>query len=180
MLYIRNRQTFLSWSLLVSFVAVLAWVVPDVSAQNSGGGQNRTQVSRAAAEKGAGQARAGDEPPYHEYKGVRIGMTADEARKKLGRAQEESDQQDFYSFSEKETAQIYYDSAKKVSAVVVFYVGEASGAPACKAVLGSDVAAETDGRVYKLERYPKAGYWVSYNRMGGDSPLVTVTMKKLQ
>src|SRR3712207_96444 len=60
-------------------------------------------------------AAADDEPPFKEYKGVRLGMSADEVRKKLGSPQDKSEQQDFYSFSDKEGAQVFYDAERKVS-----------------------------------------------------------------
>ena len=51
-------------------------------------------------------------------------------------------------------------------------------APASKAVLGTELPAGADGRMYRLVRYPKVGYWVSYSRTAGDSPLITVMMQK--
>ena len=55
---------------------------------------------------------------------------------------------------------------------------DADKAPAPKAVLGAELTANPDGRIYRLVRYPKVGYWVSYSRTAGDSPLVTVMMQK--
>jgi hypothetical protein len=121
-----------------------------------------------------------DKPLFVEYKGVRIGMDADEVRKKLGNPTDKGDVQDFFLFSEKESAQVYYDQGHKVKAVSVNYVGEDSGAPLPKVVLGTDIEAKADGAMYKLVRYPDAGYWVAYSRTGGDDPLVTVTMQKIQ
>ncbi|HEX5708607.1 MAG TPA: hypothetical protein VFX96_14990 [Pyrinomonadaceae bacterium] len=120
-----------------------------------------------------------DEPAYKEYKGVRIGMTADEARKKLGDPTDKGDKQDFYAVNDNETVQVYYDSDKKVFALSVLYMGAAAAsAPTCKSVLGAEVEAGDDGRVHKMVQYPKAGYWVSYSRTGGDTPIVTITMQK--
>jgi hypothetical protein len=122
-----------------------------------------------------------DAPPYREYKGVRIGMTCDEARKLLGVPADKGDAQDFYIFSETETAQVFYDKDKKVFAVAAVYSnGTASGVPTPKAVLGSEIEPKPDGSLHKMVAYPKAGYWVSYSRTSGDSPLVTVTMQKRQ
>ena len=46
-------------------------------------------------------AAAEDENPvFREYRGVQIGMTAEEARKKLGNPKDKGDEQDFYIFSE--------------------------------------------------------------------------------
>ena len=55
----------------------------------------------------------------------------------------------------------------------------AKAAPAPKSVFGSDVAPKADGSIYRMVRYPKAGYWVSYSRTAGADPMVTVTMQKM-
>lgn len=139
-----------------------------------------SQKTPRAATPPSDQPKDGeDQPAYHEYKGVRIGMAADEARQKLGNPTDKGDTQDFYVLNDNETVQVFYDGSHKVTAVSVSYLGDVSKAPACKAVLGAEVEAGADGRVYKLVRYPKAGYWVSYSRTGGDSPMVTVVMQKL-
>lgn len=127
----------------------------------------------------AGTADKTEKPLYHDYKGIELGMTQEEVRKKLGAPKEKDDLQDFYLFSDKETAQIFYQ-AKKVFAVSVTYMGAKTGAPEAKAVLGTDIEPLAGGRMYKMVRYPEAGYWVSYSRISGDEPLVTVTMQKLQ
>jgi len=119
-----------------------------------------------------------DEPPFHAYKGVRIGMLADEARKLLGNPADKDDRQDFYSFSDSETAQIYYDAEKKVYAISIIYMGAGAGIPTAKAVLGTDIEAKPDGSMHHRLDFPKAGCWVAYSRTGGDEPLVTVTLQK--
>lgn len=124
-------------------------------------------------------AAKADKPVYHDYKGVVLSMTQDEVRKKLGDPKDKDDTQDFYVFSDKETAQIFYQQ-KKVFAVSVSYMGANAGAPEAKAVLGADVQPAADGRIYKMVRYPDAGCWVSYSRIAGEDPMVTVTMQKLQ
>ena len=124
-------------------------------------------------------AQANEVPAYKDYKGVSIGMTATEVRAKLGDPKELADGQLFYVFSEKETAQIFFDTAMKVKAISVDYIGLDSGAPECRAVVGEQVPPQANGSVYKLVRYPKLGYWVSYNRTAGASPIVTVTIQKM-
>ena len=120
-----------------------------------------------------------DKPAYAGYKGVLVGLTADEARKKLGNPKDKSDTQDFYVYSDNESAQVYYDATKNVSLVSVSYVGKVNGIPTPKDVFGEDVAAKADGSVFKMVRYPKAGYWISYNKTGGDDPIVTITIQKM-
>lgn len=121
-----------------------------------------------------------DNPCFSEYRGVQIGMKIDEARQKLGKPKEMVDEVDIYSFTDKESAQVYYDkSTQKITAISVDYVG-ATDAPECKKVTGTEADSRADGSKFKLVRYPKAGYWVSYSRTAGASPIVTVTMQKIQ
>ncbi|HKY27901.1 MAG TPA: hypothetical protein VJM12_08145 [Pyrinomonadaceae bacterium] len=121
-----------------------------------------------------------DAPLFQEYRAVRIGMTTDEVRKKLSNLSDKSDEQDFFVFSENENAQVFYDKTKKVFAISVNFLNGASEIPTPKAVFGSDLPAKPDGSCYKLVRYPKAGYWVSFSRTAGDSPLTTVTLQKIE
>ncbi|HEX8888490.1 MAG TPA: hypothetical protein VF779_04905 [Pyrinomonadaceae bacterium] len=125
-----------------------------------------------------GSDKKADKPLYVEYKGVQIGMSADDVHKKLGSPKEKAETQDFYMFSEKESAQVFYDDGK-VKAVTVNYLGM-KDAPTPKLVFGMDVEAKADGGIFKKIPYPEAGYFVSYARSGGDDPLVTVTMQKIQ
>ena len=120
-----------------------------------------------------------DQPPYSEYKGVILGMAADEARLKLGVPKDKSDAQDYFEFSANESAQVYYDDAHKVTAITVTYTGKLDAAPTAKAVFGEDVEAKPDGGIFKMVRYPKAGFWISYNKTGGDDPLVMIAMQKM-
>ena len=126
----------------------------------------------------ANQEKA-EEPPFHEYKGVKIGMTADEARKKLGNPTDKSDKQDYYALNDNESCEVYYDDAKKVYAVKITYLGGTT-IPAPKNILGIEADSKQDGSLYKMMRFPKVGYWVSYMRTAGDSPMTLVTMQKIQ
>ena len=122
-----------------------------------------------------------EDPVFHEYRGVKIGWLADEVRKKLGNPANKGDEQDFYVFSEsKETCQVLYDKAtKKVTAISIDFMNGASEVITPQQVFGADVEAKPDGSKYKLVRYPKAGYWVSYSRTAGDSPIITVTIQQI-
>lgn len=168
------RPTNLS-ALFVALLCVCAAVAPALAQQ-----KQQTQAVAASARKaGDATGEAAQAPPYQEYKGVRLGMTADEARRKLGNAQEKSDQQDVYSFSgEKELAQIYYQDGK-VSAISVTYINAGSAAPTAQSVFGEAVESKQDGSVYRAQTYQKAGYHLYYTRTAGDEPMVVVTMKKI-
>ena len=127
--------------------------------------------------KGAAMAPE-DDPVFHDYRGVKIGWLADDVRKKLGSPANKGDEQDFYMFGEKETAQVLYDKGE-VSAISVDFMNGAKEIITPQQVFGADVETKPDGSKYKLVRYPKAGYWVSYSRTAGDSPIITVTIQRL-
>lgn len=122
-----------------------------------------------------------DKPIFLEYRGIQIGWIADEVRKKLGVPADKGEEQDFYVFGEKETCQVLYDKAtKKVTAISVDFMSGSATAITPVQVFGSDFDAKPDGSKYKMVRYPKAGYWVSYSRTAGDTPIITITMQKMQ
>ena len=134
----------------------------------------------ALAQTNRRQMAADDAPVFNEYRGVQIGWLADDVRKKLGDPASKGDEQDFYMFGEKETAQFQYDKAtKKVVAISVDFINGASTILTPQQVLGADIEAKPDGSKYKLIRYPKAGYWLSYSRTAGDAPIITVTIQKI-
>ena len=127
------------------------------------------------------QKRGGDDDPvFREYRGVQIGMTTEEARKKLGNPKDKGDEQDYYTFSERETAVIGYDKTHKVTVLSVDFSAGAEGIPTAKTVMGSDLEAKPDGSMYKMVRYTKAGFWVSYSRTAGDTPMISITIQKIE
>ena len=121
-----------------------------------------------------------DLPVWQGYKGVTIGMTADEVRAKLGAPKSEDAAELFYLFSENETAQILLDTGKRVRAISVMFGADYLNAPKFENVFGKPVNTELkpDGSIFKMERYPDARYWVSYSRMAGDKAMVVVMIQK--
>ncbi|MEP6743188.1 MAG: hypothetical protein ABJB61_11865 [bacterium] len=126
------------------------------------------------------KASADDSAMFHDYRGIQLGMLADEVRKKLGEPKDKGDEQDFFIFGETETAQIVYDKTHKVITISADFMTPGTGIPTAKQVFGTELEAKADGSVYKMIRFPKAGYWLSYNRTSGNSPLTTVTLQKIQ
>ena len=135
-------------------------------------------VAQTARTRAGGQTE--EAPVFHEYRGIQIGSLTDDVRKKLGSPADKGDVQDFFIFGEKETAQVLYDKEHKVVAISVDFVKGANGVITPEQVFGSEIEAKPDGSKYKLVRYPKAGYWLSYNRTAGDTPIVSVTLQKIQ
>lgn len=122
---------------------------------------------------------ATQQPLYSEYKGVRIGMSTNEARAKLGVPTREFENEDLYVVSETETAQVFYDATHRVNAISVDYLADKTGAPDYKAIVGDNIQVKPDGSMYKLVRYEQLGFWVSFNRTAGDLPIISVTIQKI-
>ena len=176
--YIWRAARLLSASLV--FAALLAWAAPRAFAQDAPQGPARqpSETTSAPAPPRPAAAAPADEPLYGEFKGLKLGASREEARKRLGNAQEKEKTQDFFVLSDRERARVYYDGKGAVSAIIVTYVGKSADAPAPKAILGSDIEPKPDGSMYKMVSYPKAGYWVAYSRTAGDEPLTIITMQR--
>ena len=160
-------------TLLFLSVIVLMLGASTVSAQTS-----QAEVAKVSTAGSTASNNSSNLPVFTDYRGVRIGMSADEVKTTLKNLKDGGTGQDFFVFSERESAQIYYDENKKVMAISIDYIGGNTDAPAPSSVLGIELEAKPDGSMYQLNRYPEAGYWVSYNRTAGDKPIVTITMQK--
>ena len=120
------------------------------------------------------------QPLYREYRGVRFGMTAAEARAKLGEPVMKSNEQDYFVLSAVETTQIVYDAFQKVMTISTDYTGGV-GAPDFKSVVGDGVLLQRpDGSLFRMVQYDSAGMWVSYNKSAAMVPVVTVTMQLMK
>lgn len=159
-------------------VPVILIVCSLANAQTTSSSPPPQQELATVATSSGSKAANANLPVFDDYRGVTIGMSADEVRSKLNGIKK-SKGQDLLNFSQHESAQIYYDDTGKVTAISIDYIGDNSGAPAPEAVLGAAIEAKPDGSMYQLKRYPEAGYWVSYNRTAGAKPIVTITMQKM-
>lgn len=169
-----NTQTLIRSLLLPAIVLILTVSFAKAQTESSPSAQEEVAT---ATNPSAGNAAPANVPVFTAYRGVKIGMTAEEVRAKLERLKK-GDRQDFLVFSEHESAQIYYDDQGKVTALSIDYFRD-SNAPTPDAVLGVALQSKADGSMYQLNRYPQAGYWVSYNRTAGNKPIVTITMQKM-
>lgn len=120
-----------------------------------------------------------DKPLFQEYRGIQLGMAVEEVRKKLGNPTDKGDEQDFFMLNDAESAQIFYDKTKKVMAISANFLRGAQNVPTPKVLFGEEIDAKPDGSLYKMTRYPKAGYWLSYSKTAGESPLISVTLQKI-
>ena len=136
-------------------------------------GQTKTEAMKVV--RGHSQVQ---QPLYREYRGVRLGMTAAEARAKLGEPAMKSDEQDFYVFSENETAQIAYVE-QRVKTISTDYTGGV-GAPDYKNVVGEDLLQKPDGSLFRMVPYDSERFWVSYYKSASVTPVVTITIGTLK
>ena len=111
---------------------------------------------------------------YREYRGVRLGMTAAEARAKLGAPALQSDEQDYYVVSANESTQIQYKE-QKVFMISTDYT-DGIGAPEYRSVVGEGLLQRPDGSVFRMVRNDSERFWVSYNKSAAVVPVVTITI----
>ena len=134
-------------------------------------GQRAPQATKASG--GVSQIQ---QPLYTDYRGVRLGMTATEARAKLGEPSMKSDEQDYYVFSPNETAQIVY-AGQKVVTISADYIGGA-GAPDFRAVVGEGMLLQRpDGSLFSMVHYPAQHMGVSSHKSAATGHVVTITMQ---
>ncbi|HEV7746017.1 MAG TPA: hypothetical protein VGO56_13540 [Pyrinomonadaceae bacterium] len=139
-----------------------------------------SSVSGTAQRRAATPAGEDESAMFKEYRGVQLGMTSEEVRKKLGSPKDKGDEQDLFVFGDNESAQIVYDQTHKVVTISADFLSADTSVPTAKQVFGADAEAKADGSVYKMVRFTKAGYWLSYNRTGGTAPMTSITLQKIQ
>jgi hypothetical protein len=162
--------------LLVAVFSILYISSADIYAQTPKG--NTEQASNIKKTTPSQEAPAA--PLFKEYRKVSIGMAADTLRDAWGKPANEYSDGLFYEMSDSETIQIVIGPEKKVTAIAVTFI-KGKGAPPFADVFGEGVTPEKreNGSVYRLVRYPDAGYWVAYYAGPGEKADVSVTMQKL-
>ncbi|HEX6187809.1 MAG TPA: hypothetical protein VFZ40_07000 [Pyrinomonadaceae bacterium] len=173
---IRNFTRLPLWlALMAVLVAALLIAVPLTAGQTP----NTDQIAQTTADDKSLDTAKELQPVFKDYRGVKIGMTADEVRKLVDKLRDKGDKQDFFVLSDTETAQVFYDKDGRVRAISIDYLGKGSDPPMPVEVLGEEIQPKSDGSMYGLKRYPSAGFWIAYNRTAGDDPTVTITMQKV-
>lgn len=119
-------------------------------------------------------------PVMQAYRGVKIGMSADEVTDKLGKPKVSDATGFLYTLSDNESVQIVLDSDKTVRVISMMY-SEGEQAPKYEDVFGKEVKVnnQPDGSIYNMKQYPEAGYVVVYSRSAGDNPMTVVTIQEM-
>lgn len=159
------KRKFLA-ALVIGLVTAGAVLVMSSNAQ--------AQKSRGATMTAAVPTQA---PLYTEYKGVRLGMTGEQARNKLGKSTFSDKELDYFVMSDTESVQVGYDAQGKVKTISIDYQNGV-GAPDPKAVVGGELEVKENGSSYRVVRYDNLGFWVSYSRTAGPVLIVTITIQK--
>ncbi len=163
----RNKLSKVLTVLVALLAITLAGLLSSVYGQ--------TQKARAAI---SATTPAVQQPLFTEYKGIKLGTSAQEVRAKLGDPVLKDETMDYYIFSDGVTAQFAYDQAHAVRTISIDYAG-GTGAPEYRAVVGTELETRPDGSTYKIVRYESLGFWVSYNRSAGPVITVTITIQKI-
>ena len=153
------------WLLILFAVSVLLVI----SAATALGQKSRTASAADAATQ---------QPLYTHYKGVRLGMSPQEVRAKLGSPGMKDGEMDYYVFSDSEAAQVVYDAESKVRLISVDYQ-DGTGAPAPMAVVGAELEQRRDGSLYRIVHYNQQRFWVSYSRTSVPPFMVTITIQRM-
>src|SRR5664279_415277 len=103
-----NRNHKANFLAVLIMFAMSAFVVL-VWATNTQAQKSRVATSTVGA--------AIQQPLYNDYKGVRLGMTPEEARTKLGKPAFSDNELDYFVFSDTETVQVGYDAQRKVKII---------------------------------------------------------------
>jgi hypothetical protein len=138
------------------------------------------QPDAATTKDSSAPVKKSSMPAMSAFRNVSIGMPADKVKESWGKAKIEDKDGFLFELSDSETAQVRIGPDGKVMTIAVTFAG-GKGAPTLTEVFGEGAAADSsqNGTVYKMVRYPDAGYWVSYFVGSGENAITTLTIQKL-
>ncbi|MGD9561257.1 MAG: hypothetical protein AB7F88_03965 [Pyrinomonadaceae bacterium] len=176
-----------SWIKYAVAAFVLVWLLTWYSSHAFGQTavtQSQQTAGPAEDENAGSVSQDVSVPVMTGYKGITIGMTADEVKRVIGQEPENDDKATLvYVFSDDEVAQVAFDNEQKVRLIAVTYTGSEVDAPTYESVFGKSVPVKTNsgGGVYNMVRYPDAGYWVAYSSSTVENdPMVSVTIQRIR
>lgn len=116
----------------------------------------------------------------NEYRGVKLGLTQEEVRQKLGKPNNSSETDEDYDLGNGNSMQVHYGADKKVDTIVLYFYSNDEKVPKFAEVIG-------DGKIEKLNDTIEKGKLVDNNgklsitmvHTGGASPMTVITIKRL-
>lgn len=162
--------------LVVAVFSILYITSTDISAQTP---QPNTEQA-SYIKKASPSQPAASAPLFREFRKASLGMTTDTLRDAWGKPANEYSDGLFYEMSDSETVQVVIGPERKITAIAITFL-KGKGAPSFAEVFGEGEKPEKreNGSVYRMVRYPNAGYWVSYYVGPGENADVFLTMQKL-
>lgn len=151
-----------------------------ISSANIYAQTSEVNTAQASYIKTASPSQTERSPILKEYRKLTIGASAETLRDLWGKPKMEYSDGFLYEMSDSESIQIVIGSEKNIRAISITFV-DGKGAPSFAEVFGEAALPEKreNGSVYKLVRYPDAGYWVAYYAGPSENADVTLTMQKL-
>ncbi len=128
-------------------------------------------------------SRAEPAPLVSDVEGITLGMTSEAVREKFGKPEAGDASSSYYKLDKARQLQLRFDGDGEVTMASMIYSGKDARAPEAAEVFGPGVSVEPDesGKVYKMVRYPAAGYWVAYSKIDLDGgPMTVVTIQELE
>ena len=140
----------------------------------------QSQATAVNVEKTRVATKSTPTPVMTDFQKVAIGATADSVEDLWGRPKVKDSDGFLYELSNSETAQIRIGPDKKVTLIAVTFA-DGKGAPTLTEVFGEGATPDSNqnGTVYKMVRYPEAGYLITYYAGSGDKAMTTLTIQKL-
>jgi hypothetical protein len=182
--YRKKENPEMSFLVVVGFILLMIFYLAVTSYGQTDQVLNIAEIAQTnveACDEG-GREQTAVQPVFTGYRGINLGMTADEVRRALSEKPKYEDKDEFYyAFSDKESAQFVLDENKRVKMISVIYRSGSSTAPTYQDVFGREIPLETDagGRINKLVNYPQAGFWIAYYQAAGENPRTTLTVQKI-
>lgn len=100
------------------FLPVIGLMLVSIANAQTNSGASAQETVATVTNSPARNTAAANAPVFTDYRGISIGMSAEEVRSTLNNLKKDKTQ-DVFVFSEKESAQIYYDDKGKVSAISI-------------------------------------------------------------
>jgi outer membrane protein assembly factor BamE (lipoprotein component of BamABCDE complex) len=154
-------------AMVLSAMAIGLFAVVPAFSQTTTDGAGDKQENAAQVEKAT--------PEIDSLLEVKLGMTVEEVKKVLGKPEVQDNTGLVYNLDKGDTVQIGLDPEKKVRTIAAVFTADSKATPSFQKIFGTDVE-DTEGDVHKMERYPDAGYWVSFSRTNSKEKPVTVVM----